>query len=82
MARPSRIERAGAWYHITGRGIERRLIYADDRDRRRRLELTGEAVPVFDLVVHGHVLVDNHYHLMVETREGNLSLKRRKGHTS
>src|SRR5437016_7255621 len=73
MARPLRMERAGAWYHVTARGTERRVIFADDRDRRRWAELIAEAVAVFNLVVHGYVLMDNHYHLMVETREANLS---------
>ena len=73
MARPLRMERAGAWYHVTARGTERRVIFADDRDRRRWMELVAEAVAVFNLVVHGYVLMDNHYHLMVETREANLS---------
>ena len=73
MARPLRMERAGAWYHVTARGTERRVIFADDQDRRRWMELVAEAVAVFKLVVHGYVLMDNHYHLMVETREANLS---------
>src|SRR5437667_11980997 len=73
MARPLRMERVGAWYHVTARGTERRVIFADDRDRRRWMELVAEAVAVFNLVVHGYVLMDNHYHLMVQTREANLS---------
>ena len=73
MARPLRMERAGAWYHVTARGTERRVIFADDQDRRRWMELIAEAVAVFKLVVHGYVLMDNHYHLMVQTREANLS---------
>jgi REP element-mobilizing transposase RayT len=70
MARPLRIERAGAWYHVTARGVERRLIYMDDRDRRRWL---AEAVPLFRLVVHGYVMMSNHYHLILETRAANLA---------
>ena len=73
MARPLRIERAGAWYHVTARGVERRLIYLDDRDRRRWLAVLAEAVPLFRLVVHGYVMMPNHYHLILETREANLS---------
>jgi REP-associated tyrosine transposase len=73
MARPLRIERPGAWYHVTARGTERRAIFADERDRRRWLGLLAEAVALFDLVVHGYVLMDNHYHLILETRQANLS---------
>ena len=47
MARPLRMERAGAWYHVTARGTERRVIFADDRDRRRWMELVAEAVAVY-----------------------------------
>ena len=38
MARPLRIERAGAWYHVTGRGLERRSIFGDAKDCRHWLE--------------------------------------------
>jgi REP element-mobilizing transposase RayT len=73
MARPLRIEVAGGWYHVTARGNERRAIYRDDQDRRHFLELIGEAAQRFGLAVHAYVLMDNHYHLLVETREANLS---------
>jgi len=73
MARPLRIERAGAWYHVTGGGIERRVIYTDDRDRRRWLALLAEAASSFRWRVCGYVLLDNHYHLMLQTAEANLS---------
>src|SRR6266511_5525599 len=57
MARPLRIERAGTWYHVTGRGIERRVIYTDDRDRRRWLALLAEAASSFRWRVCGYVLI-------------------------
>ena len=72
MAKPLRIERAGAWYHVTARGNERRDIYRDERDRRRFCELLGEAVERFRLVLHSYVLRDNHFHLLAETTEPNL----------
>ena len=52
MARPLRIERPGAWYHITGRGVDRQAIFRDDQDRRRLLALIGEAVSLFGWVIH------------------------------
>ena len=73
MARPLRIEVAGGWYHVTARGNERRAIYRDDQDRRHFLELVGETAERFNLAVHAYVLMDNHYHLLMETREANLS---------
>ena len=72
MARPLRIERAGAWYHVTGRGTERRRIFTDERDRRHWLELLGEAAEMWRWVIYGYVLMENHHHVMLETREANL----------
>ena len=73
MSRPLRIERAGGWYHLTGRGNERRAIYRDNRDRQHFCELLAEMVARFRLRLHAFVLMDNHYHLIVELTEPNLS---------
>jgi len=73
MARSIRIERAGGWYHLTARGNERRAIYRDPRDRQHFCDLLAEMVRQFDVVLHAFVLMDNHYHLLVELRETNLS---------
>jgi putative transposase len=73
MARPLRIERAGGWYHVTSRGNERRAIYRDDRDRVHCCELLAETVARFGVRLHAYVLMDNHYHLVIELTEANLS---------
>ena len=73
MARPLRVELAGHWYHLTGRGTERRRIFTDDRDRKHWLELLAEAVERYRLTLFSYVLMDNHYHGMIETRDANLS---------
>jgi putative transposase len=73
MARPLRIQRAGSWYHITARGNERRDIFRDDKDRRHLLELLKETVGMFGWRLHAFVLMSNHYHLLVELAEPNLS---------
>jgi len=73
MARPLRIDLADGWYHVTARGNERRAIFRDDRDREHFLKLIETAVEQFGIVVHGFVLMDNHYHLVVETPRANLS---------
>ena len=73
MARPLRIARAGAWHHITARGIERRDIFHGERDRKHWLELMPEFRDRFRLVVHAYVLMDNHFHLLVETPQPVLS---------
>ena len=73
MARPIRIEFAGALYHITSRGDRREAIYEDDTDRFRFLEVLGEVVERFNWRCHAYCLMTNHYHLVVETVDGNLS---------
>ena len=73
MARPIRIEQAGGWYHITARGNERKAIYRDDRDRQHFCELLAEMVSRYGVRLHCFVLMDNHYHLLLELAEPNLS---------
>jgi putative transposase len=73
MARPLRLERAGGKYHVTARGNERKAIYRDDADRAHFLQLLGEATERFGIRVHAYVLMHNHYHLLLETPEANLS---------
>ncbi len=67
------MERPGAWYHVTARGNERRPIFQDDRDRGHFCELLAQSTETFRLVLHAYVLMDNHYHLLMETPEANLS---------
>lgn len=73
MARPIRIEVAGGWYHVTARGNERRRIFADEKDRLQFIELLEGGTERFGLRPHAYVLMDNHYHLLVETPQTNLS---------
>ena len=72
MPRPIRVEFAGAVYHVTARGNERREIFRDEKDRRRFLETLGEAAQQLGMVIHVYCLMPNHYHLVVETPRGNL----------
>lgn len=73
MARLLRLERPGAWYHLTARGNEQRLIYREERDRVHFLELIPGWLEHFDCRLHAYVLMDNHYHLLLQTRQPNLS---------
>jgi putative transposase len=73
MARPLRIEFAGALYHVTSRGNERRAIFFSDDDRSAFLGVLGDVVGRFDWLCHAYCLMGNHYHLLLETREANLS---------
>ncbi|MBI3061933.1 MAG: transposase [Deltaproteobacteria bacterium] len=73
MARPLRIEFSGAFYHVTSRGDRQEAIYEDDEDRRAYLEILGDVVERFDWLCYAYCLMENHYHLVIETSEGNLS---------
>lgn len=73
MPRASRILHPGAWYHVTARGIERRPIFRDLRDRSHFRDLLAELVERFALRLHAYVLMDNHYHLLLEAPRLNLS---------
>ena len=78
MARPLRIEFAGALYHITSRGDKKSAIYLDDGDRIQFLDSLNEVCTRFNWVLHAYCLMGNHYHLLVETPESNLSLGMRQ----
>lgn len=73
MARPLRIEFAGALYHITSRGDRREAIFEDDEDREMFLDVLAEVVERYNWICHAFCLMTNHYHLVIETVEGNLS---------
>lgn len=73
MARPLRIEQVGGWYHVVARGNERKPIFRDHRDRSHFLELIEEMVSRYRLRLHCYVMMDNHYHLLPELTEPNLS---------
>lgn len=72
MARPIRIEYAGAAYHVMARGNQGRAIFADDHDRRRWLGTLEESCDKTGWRIHAWVMMTNHYHLLLETPEANL----------
>jgi REP element-mobilizing transposase RayT len=73
MSRPLRIEFPGATYHVTARGNRRAEIFVDVDDRRRMLEILGQAMARHDAQVFAYCLMGNHYHLVLRTRRANLS---------
>lgn len=73
MSRPLRIELAGGLYHITSRGDRREDIYLQDSDREKWLGLLGQVCERFNWKCHAYCLMSNHYHIVIETIEGNLS---------
>ena len=78
MARPLRILFPGGLYHVTARGNGRQTLFADDADRERFLRVLTYAVSRYRLLCHGYCLMGNHYHLLLETRDANLSLAMRQ----
>jgi REP element-mobilizing transposase RayT len=72
MGRPLRIEYPGALYHITSRGNERKEIFLSEEDRLKFLEILKDYHERFGVLIHSYVLMDNHYHLILETPKGNL----------
>lgn len=73
MSRPLRIEFPGANYHVTSRGIDDQPVFLDDEDRTAFLTVLDTVVERFNWVVHAYVLLDVHYHLVLECPEANLS---------
>ena len=72
MGRPLRIEFENAVYHITSRGNERKKIYRDDGDKEKFLGLLEDYKNRYNFLIHCFVLMDNHYHLVIETLRPNL----------
>jgi len=73
MARPLRIQYPGAFYHITSRGNEQKEIFKSERDREKFLLYLETATERYQAAIHAYCLMNNHYHLLMETPGGNLS---------
>jgi putative transposase len=73
MARPLRLEFPGALYHVTSRGDGREDIYLSDDDRIAWLTVLGRVCVRFNWVCHAYCLMTNHYHIVIETPDANLS---------
>jgi putative transposase len=73
MARPLRIEYPNAVYHVTSRGNARNKIFFGDQDRENFLFILEAVVKRYNWLCHAYCLMDNHYHLMIETPDANLS---------
>lgn len=72
MSRPLRIEFTGAWYHVMNRGANRQITFHSDREKGYFLSLLGIAADKFNAEWHAYCLMDNHYHLLLRTPDGNL----------
>jgi putative transposase len=78
MTRPLRIEYPGAVYHITSRGNEKKAIYKDDQDCKNFLNTLQHVNHRYHWFCHAYCLMGNHYHLLIETPDGNLSIGMRQ----
>lgn len=78
MARPLRLEFAGAVYHLTSRGNARQKVFFTDDDRRLFLDTLAQVVSRYGWICHAYCLMANHYHLLVETPKANLSVGMRQ----
>jgi len=78
MARPLRIEYSGAVYHITSRGNAKKAVFKDDPDRETFLSILDRVNKRYHWVCHAYCLMKNHYHLLIETPDGNVSVGMRQ----
>ncbi len=73
MARPLRIEFPGAFYHITSRGNKRHNIFTNHEDRNLWINILAKVVKIHGWICYAFCLMDNHYHLVIQTPHGDLS---------
>jgi putative transposase len=73
MSRPLRLEFPGALYHVTARGNRLAPIFKDDHDRRAWMAMLRKTCVRFNFTVHAYCQMTNHFHLLLETAQGNLS---------
>ena len=73
MVRPLRIEYPDAWYHVMNRGRRGEQIFLEERDYKTFLELLMESAQLWHLRIVAYCQMPNHYHLLVQTPDANLS---------
>jgi putative transposase len=78
MSRPLRLHVPGGIYHVTARGNARRAIFEDDDDCARFLIVSASTVARYRVLCHAYCLMGNHYHVLVQTPEPNLSVAMRQ----
>jgi putative transposase len=73
MSRPLRISYPGAFYHVTSRGNESKNVFLSEQNRKRFLDYLESANEKYGAIIHCYCLMSNHYHLLLETPQANLS---------
>lgn len=72
MPRAPRVKQAG-FYHVINRGVERRVVFYEEEDFEKFLEILTFVSSTYELYVHSFCLMNNHYHILIETTKENLS---------
>ncbi|SDY83750.1 transposase [Nitrosomonas sp. Nm33] len=73
MARPIRLEFSNGLYHVMSRGNGGEAIFDEDEDKQQFLDLLAELITRYEIIYYAYCLMDNHYHLLLETPKANLS---------
>lgn len=73
MSRPLRIEYAGAWYHVMNRGRRSETIFPEQKDYHRFINLLKASCELWNIHISAYCLMPTHYHLLIQTPDGNLS---------
>ena len=83
MARKDRLQYAG-YYHVINRGVERRKVFLHPDDFEQFMMYMGNMLETYGITLHSYCLMTNHYHLLLQTHEENLSeaMKYLNGHYS
>ena len=77
MARRPRLDMAG-YHHVVNRGVAKTDIFKNKKDKDKFLQILCKSCQTYDVIVHDYCLMDNHYHLLLETQKENLSLMMRQ----
>jgi len=72
MARKPRVDLIG-FHHVSNQGMHKANILATIIEKNKFLEMICRACSTYDAILHGYCLMDNHYHLLIETKRENLS---------
>lgn len=72
MTRQLRIEYEGAFYHVTSRGNQKEKIFWNDKDREEFQKVLKRTKERYKYLLHAYVLMDNHYHMLIETPYANI----------
>ena len=73
MSRPLRLEFSDALYHVTSRGDRREDIYEDNADKEIFISILAQVIEQFNWSCYAYCLMDNHYHMLIQTPDSNLS---------